>query len=199
MSDMPDAMETALYRSFWDDGLLDLLVGVALLAIGTAWSCDLVALGAVAPAMLVPLWAPLRAKLIEPRAGYVEFSLRRRERTARGLRSVLLLGTAVLALGIGGYVIARNGLSHPDAGRLVAGLPGALLALGGAIVAGLTGARRFLLHGLVLLCASIGAVSLAAGPAWPMLIGGATVALTGGILLARFLAGSARFEEDDRP
>ena len=85
---MEKTLEGRLFRRYWDDGLLDLLVGVGVLLIGIGWVCDQVALAAFTPALLVPLWRPLRARLVEPRLGAVEFAdkrVRRQRRHALGL------------------------------------------------------------------------------------------------------------------
>ncbi|NVJ69975.1 MAG: hypothetical protein HWE08_06460, partial [Alphaproteobacteria bacterium] len=55
-------MEGLLTRQFFDDGLLDMFVGVGLALIGIAWLSGLLALGAIVPAVMMQYWKPLRQK-----------------------------------------------------------------------------------------------------------------------------------------
>ena len=74
MRPISSALESRLFSHYWDDGLIDLLAGIAIVALGALWLADLVAVGAAVPAMLAVVWAPLRRALVAPRAGTVEFS-----------------------------------------------------------------------------------------------------------------------------
>ena len=94
-------LEIALFRSYWDDGLLDLLCGFGLLLIGLGWALDQVALAAALPALLVPLWGPLRRSLVEPRAGFVEFS----QRVLEGSYLLMETGQCVLSKKVKGIAI----------------------------------------------------------------------------------------------
>lgn len=190
-----NALEARLFRTYWDDGLLDLVAGIAVLSIGIGWWFEWAVLAAVAPALIWPLWAPLHRKLIEPRAGYVEFSRRRQQHTRRSLLLAVLLGIGAFLLGIGAFVyVMHRGMDSPYV-RIVPGIPAALLAGGALIGAQLTGARRFLGYGLALLAAAGLTAVFDLGPAAPMLFGGAVVTLCGLAMLVRFLRASARFEE----
>ena len=86
------SVESKIVKMFWNDGLIDILAGMGVFLIGIAWQFNYVVLGAVAPALLVPLWKPLRQKITEPNLGLVEFSDRQQVRN----RSFL-----VVAIGLG--------------------------------------------------------------------------------------------------
>ena len=88
-------MEARLFRTFWDDGQIDLFFGGAILGIGAFWDLELIPLGAVVPVVLAVLWSPLRRAIIEPRAGRAEFSV---ACSTRGRR--LLLGACGVGLGV---------------------------------------------------------------------------------------------------
>jgi hypothetical protein len=88
-------VEARLFRTFWDDGQIDLFFGGAILGIGAFWDLDLIPLGAVVPVVLAVLWSPLRRAIIEPRAGRAEFSV---ACSTRGRR--LLLGACGVGLGV---------------------------------------------------------------------------------------------------
>ena len=58
-------IENRVYRAYWNDGLLDMFGAIGILAIGVSWTFDFVVGGALAPALLVPLWGPFRQKFVE--------------------------------------------------------------------------------------------------------------------------------------
>ena len=138
-------LEHRAYRTLWQDGLLDLFVGIAIVCIGTSWVAGSPVLGAVVPALLVPLWQATRKRLVEPRVGYVEFSSERKGRERRSLGALLLLGVLMLVLGVAVYFVTRTDPSHLAhlAPAVIPALPAALMALGGVLVALLFGIRRF--------------------------------------------------------
>jgi hypothetical protein len=143
------AIERQVFRMFWDDGLLDVFAAVAVLAIGVAWAADLVVVGSIVPAVLVPLWQPLRQRLIEPRLGLVEFSEQRERRNRDRLRRTALFGVATLILAVALYFgRARLGSTAPVS--LLAGLPAVLLAVLAVATAFLTASPRFLAHAAIL-------------------------------------------------
>ena len=78
-------LEDNLFRSYWDDGILDLVCGIALIFVCVTWFFGAAYLigGSLVP--LVYLWFALRRWIVEPRAGFVEFSRRRKSGNLRGL------------------------------------------------------------------------------------------------------------------
>lgn len=197
MLDTPNRLEAELFKTWWDDGVLDLFFGLGLLIIGIGWWFDQPALAAIAPALLWIWVIPLRKAIVEPRAGYVEFSQTRETRVRRHLWLTLLLGLGTFALGIAVFVYIRP--QGMDAGqvkilqKIIPALPAALLAVGAFIGAQFTGAQRFIVYAMLLLAAAGLTLVYDLGPAVPMLIGGTVITLSGIILLIRFLRASARF------
>jgi len=202
MLDTPNRLEAELFKTYWDDGLLDLFFGLGLLVIGIGWWFDQPVLAAVAPALLWIWVMPLRKAVVEPRAGYVEFSQARETRVRRNLWLTILLGLGTFVLGIGVfvYVQSQGPSGGMDAGqikilqKIIPALPAALLAVGAFIGARHTGAQRFIVYTMVLLVAAGLTIVYDLGPAVPMLIGGTVITLSGMVLLIRFLRASARFE-----
>ena len=188
---LPDA---GLFRAYWDDGLLDVLCGLGVLVIGIGWTVNLSWLGVVQVPLWILLWAPLRRGIVEPKAGFVEFSLARRSRTARRLWRALALGVAVLILTA---LMLLTVSMERDAGfalrHLVAGFPAVLVAIGASLAGVLTGARRFHAYGLALLAGAAATIELSWGPAVPLLAVGAVVVVVGACLLARFLRASRAY------
>lgn len=176
MSEKMGAIESRVYRAYWNDGLLDVFAAVGVLAIGISWSFDAVVAGAVTPALLVPLWGPFRQRFIEPRLGTVEFSDARERTNRERLRLVLLLGVGAFALGVSLYFLRDRLALDPDV-SLIAGLPAFLLAVLAALTALLVSTGRFLAYAaLLILAGAIGATSgwepglILVSAAFPMLL-----------------------------
>ena len=191
---MSATIEERLFRSFWDDGLIDLFAGAGVLIVGLSWQLDLAVLGAVAPALLVPLWAATRRRLIEPRSGYAEFAAPRRARLQRGRWGALLIGLLAFVLGVVLYLFVTRRELEVGLESMVPALPALLLALGAAVSARAFSLPRFAVYSIVLAIA--GAVTVVAGlhPAPSMIAGGLVAALTGASLLARFLRANPKPE-----
>lgn len=196
MKPTANPVEATLFHSYWDDGLLDLLGGLGLLGLGIAWAFDLPLVGVALPAILIPLWEPLRRRIVEPRAGYVEFSRGRQASTNRGLLLTLASGAGVLALVLAVYALARDSATGLLGARAVQGLPATLVAVLAVLTGLLIGARRFALYGVVLVLAATGTILLEGGPAAPMMIGGVVVLVSGAALMSRFLSASADYSAE---
>lgn len=196
MTKARNLVERDLFRSYWDDGLLDLLCGLALLVTGLGWTSELGALAAIHVPLWVTLWAPLRRSIVEPRAGFVRFSSSRRKRNATSLRRTLALGIGTLVLLVVVYFVrGQQQWALPALERSISGLPAVLVAFAASLTGILTGALRFQVYGLVLLAAAAVTVWLDAGPAMPLVAGGALVVISGTTLLARFVSASRQYEE----
>ena len=192
---MPDharSLESRLFRQYWDDGLIDLLGGVGVAGIGLCWVLDVVAIGAVVPAVLAPLWKPLHRWLVEPRAGLVEFSDLRTGQIRRLGAAGLWLGLTLLA------VFAAVSLFAPsERGAtlqlLTPGLPAFLLGLLAALVGLGLGLPRFLAYAGLLAVCGVAVALTDAEPGVAMIAGGLLMAVNGARLLGRLL----RLEVED--
>ena len=178
--------EKRVYTAYWQDGSVDLFAGIGLTSIGIAWILDLVALGPIAPAVAVTLWAPFRQRVVEPRLGHVRFGAARRGRLKMAHLILVVLGCATLMLGVGAYLMRDRGGASADGPSedwvrlLVPALPGVLMALGAILSAGLFSIPRFALYALPLLAGGIIVVLIDGDP-------GVVMPLVGSVLLARFL------------
>jgi len=190
MANPQNPVESALFRSYWDDGLLDLFCGVGLLGVGIGFETDLVVFAALMPVVLTPLWRPFRAWLVEPRGGYVRFSQSRRSRSTRELRLTAMLGLAALILAVSLFFAIRINGESPLAAYLVPGLPAALVGIGLALGGWLTGARRFLWYAIALATAAVATIVVGGNPGAPLVAVGVIVVAIGAILLSRFLRDS---------
>ncbi len=179
-------LHSRVLKSSWSDGLLDVFAGVGVLLIGVSWQLDLAPLGSIAPALLIPVWQPLRAKLIEPRRGYMELGERAGLRLSRALWLMIIMGTGTLALGVAVYFYAAGGV--PLAGvTLIAGLPSALIGVAALVAGAVFGLTRFPFYaGVFLVCGAL-TILLGLEPGVGMIVGGAVAAASGLVVLTRFL------------
>lgn len=187
--------ETRLFQAYWDDGTLDLLAGGAVVLIGVGFMLELFLAEVVVLPLALAMWAVLRKRLVEPRAGYVEFSRRRRERTRHELLATVLVGAGVLALALALAVLVRRGMSIP--GAYVDALPASLVAVPAVLTSALTRAWRFVGYAAVLVVAGAGTVVAGTGPGLPLVVGGLVAWSVGLVLLLRFLAASRRYEASE--
>jgi hypothetical protein len=192
---MRQSPEVRLFRSYWEDGTLDLVAGASVVLIGFTYVFEQhVFVGVVLPLALVA-WMVVRRWVVEPRAGYVEFSRSRRERSGREVVGALAAGTGLLILALLGAMGVRSGGLVP--GDAVDALPALLIALGAGVAAGLTRAPRFGVYAALFVAVGAVTVWLGAAPGWPLAVGGFVTLASGTVLLARFLAASRRFQESE--
>ena len=197
MQPIPSALESRLFRHYWNDGLIDLFAGIALVALGALWWVDLVAVGAAVPAMLAMLWAPLRRALVAPRAGHVEFS---DARTGRNRQ--LLIGSALLGLLMLAAFVALQASTPARSADLLAvvapGIPAFLLAVLAAIAGWGLGLPRFLGYAAALCLAGAGVAWADARPEFAMFGAGVLVLASASWRLSRFLKVPVDLAEDGR-
>jgi len=179
--------EERVYRAYWQDGTMDLFAGLIAGTIGIAWLLDLVWLGPIAPVLLVPFWALLRRRVVEPRLGRVRFRPERTRRIRRGHLALLAVGLVALSAGLGLYVTTREAAPVEWTRRLVPALPAALLGLGCAVAALAFGLPRLGGYAVVFLLAGLSVAAADLDPGWALLGGGVATALAGVALLARFV------------
>jgi hypothetical protein len=186
MTSRTNALESHLFSSYWDDGLLDVFAGLGVVGISLFWTFDLVALGAIVPAILAVFWGPLRSRFVEPRAGFVEFSDARSQRTDRLLRGAVLLGIANLAVFVGLYIMVRSepGALLPLVGP---GLPAFLVAVAAVLAGWGLGLSRFLVYASVLCIGGFGVAAAGERPEVAMAVGGLAALVNGGWRFSRFL------------
>ena len=180
-----ESIEQEVYGSQHRDGLLDIFVGVGLLAIGISWLTDYAWTGAIVPALLVPLWRPLRSRITEPRGGRVEFGTERRRLERRKMALLFAGGVLTMLLAVAVFFwVDKRPFAWAD---YIAALPGVLLAAGAALVAGLFSVRRFLIYAMVLLVAGRTAVAIDVPPGQYMAEVGGFIIVVGLFLLVRFV------------
>ncbi len=182
-------LEKQVYHSLWEDGLIDIFVGIALVGLGSFWlSKETSAYGAIFIPILIPFWSVARQRITLPRLGEVSFSTERQATEHKKLGGMILLGTVVMAVGVVWFVIIRGGGPRPDwLAHSVAGLPAMLLAFGTMVTAFAIGQLRFFIYSAVLAASGVVVVLLSLRPGWGFLPAGIVALLTGAAHFYRFL------------
>lgn len=185
MANVLDKVEQKAFRSYWDDGLLDTMAGLGLVAIGASWWQDVAVIGAVFPAVVFTMWAPLRKKLVEPRLGYVEFSGDRELKSRSFKQGMTVFLTGTMLLGMAAFFLWNSG-EVPVFRRWVPGVPAILLGLMSLPFGIFTKCRRFYLYAAVLIAAGVVTVLMNYRPGPPIFGAGIIVTVSGVFLLIRF-------------
>ena len=188
------SMERRAYRASFDDGLLDLFIGVSLLGVGLIWLTDLAGIGGIIPVLLIPIWEPARRRLTARRTGYVRFSAARRSRERRNLVALAGLGTLFFLMGIGTFFLFEAGMSDATE-TIVPGLPTLLLAIGAFTAAGLYELRRSGWYGVLLALSASGVIAFEGHPGLGMAVPGALIVLIGGWLVVTYVRNNPLVEE----
>ena len=186
MRETMGAIEKQVFRTYWNDGLLDLFGAIAVLAIGVCWTYDLIVGAAIVPAVMVPLWVPIRRRFIEPRLGMVEFSDARDRHNAGRLKMVAALGVGTFFLAVVLYFL-RDRLGVSPAVTVVAGLPAMLLGLLATLTAFMISAFRYLAYAAVLVIAGISGALAGFEPGPIMSAAGVSLLLVAFVVVIRFV------------
>jgi hypothetical protein len=188
MSDVNlERLEERAWRESFSDGLIDLYFGLSLVWIGAAWLWfeSIAALAPILPAALAPVLIPLRARIIEPRFGYVRWTAPRRGWERHQLLGLLGLGIGALLLVA--LVVVAGGPDVTDSWALEAGLLAVLVLIPVVALAVVTGIHRLWVYAAVLLIGAVLVVMVDAEPGWPLLAAGVVATAIGAVLFARFL------------
>ena len=184
-------LERRAYRSTWEDGLLDLMLGAWIVSMGAMHGTEVDFVPALFVAVGVPLWMAGKRWITIPRIGLVRFGAERQREIRRGYGLLL----AVLLLTLFGGVLAYFTLAG-DAPRFPVRL------LFGTVVAGLIALVGFLFDirrlnlyaGAVFLAYAAGEV-LRSSQDLIVVFAGVAVVLCGAVILGRFLRKYPRQEQ----
>jgi len=184
-----DQIEKQAYQAIWEDGLIDIFVGLALFLIGVLWLSQDSAYGSFVAPILVPFWVVARKRISEPRMGVVNFSTERVASDNKKLLGLFLIGVMTLVIGVAWYFVGQHGgfFATLRGTNVIAGLPAVLLAIPATIVALAFGLRRFFVYAAVLLISALPVIFLDLRPGWALVPSGAWCIVAGGVLLTRFV------------
>lgn len=178
------ATEAKVFRSWWQDGVLDLIAGSCVTLIGLGWLAGFPLAGIAVPPIALTAWPILRRRITEPRLGQVRFAARRRRDMRFGMIAVLSLG-----LVLGGFVadLYRGGSDSQLLRWLAPAIPGSIVAALALSTAEALRLVRFVGYAAGFVAAALVVAALDADPGWALFAGGALVAASGARLLVRFL------------
>ena len=188
MTSQSESPSDRVFRAYWQDGSLDLFIGLALAAIGVGWLTNQVAITTpIIPVMAVPLCVAFRNRFIEPRLGRVRFDQPRRRQLRQAHVLLIAAGCLTLLLTVVGFFWFREPSSTvPGLGSMIAALPAALLGVGAILSALLFQIHRLALYGIACVAFGVVVALLHKEPGWSLLAGGCVTAIAGAVLLARF-------------
>jgi hypothetical protein len=189
VTNLPDLkeLEQRNYKATHSDGVIDVFVGMSMVAIGVTWIVIPNVLSVVTAGVAISISPMLawRRRFIEDRTGYVMFTEPRRlwERRIYTTAAVLFSGFMLLARPLGSLQPEDiDWMVGPDS--LVVWLVAAVLLLLGVQ----TKLTRLLVYSLVLTAAgTVPFVISTESFGWPLLISGAVIAAVGSALIGRFV------------
>jgi Ca2+/Na+ antiporter len=186
MNESVRSMEKSAFRSFWNDGLLDLMLGLVILAVGLSWWQEVAVMGAIFPAVCVSMWTPLRKRLVEPRMGYVEFSGERELKVRSFRHGLIAFFAGTMMLGAAIYML-WNRERIPEPAVWIAGFPLVLIGIPALFFAFFTQCRRYVFYAAILLLAAVQVVAMGLEPHEGLIASGIVITLCGAYIFFRFL------------
>ena len=182
-------LEQRAYLSYQQDGLLDLIIGFAILALGLNEAMD-TTIWTFVTLMLIIAYVPLKKRITFSRIGYVEFNVKRRRLNMFVVSAVIILVLVLLLVGMLVVLLPSN--TSPSA--LLLGIrqsPLMLYALLGFLGFGLagliSGIRRLYVYALLSVVITLSAHLLNLPIYVPFLVFSGIVLTIGTIYLVRFL------------
>lgn len=180
-------VERRIVRTYWDDGLLDILSGIVVVLIGIAWHFDLVPLGAVTPAMVVPFWKPLRRWITQPRLGHVEFLDAQTERYRSFLIWSFWIGCLTFCFSILFYFYVANTEQPISLEHWSPAIPAWLIAFALMLVSMVVLVRRFIYYTALFCLLGLLVAVFDQRPEVAMLVGGGAMIVGGALRLLAFI------------
>lgn len=179
-------LERRTWRYLGDDGLGDLMLGLAFACFGAGMVWDLGTFAAVAPALFVINWKPLHQRFIGPRRGIARLRPERRSFLESAMArmvtlQVMLVLTGVVIWQVMGQEAWRERLQNVM--PVVVMLPFPLIL---ALLGQWYDVPRFFAQAAILLLAILGCHVAGLVEGWPLLLSGALLTGHGSRQLLRF-------------
>jgi hypothetical protein len=182
-------LEQRAFQSYQQDGLLDLIIGAGILAMGLNEAMDST-IWTFVTFMLIVAYVPLKRRITIGRIGYAKFKVKRNRLNMQVVSAVVLAVLVMLLVGI--LFLLRGDASAPSGFLLgIRKSPLLLYALLGFMGFGLAGAisgiRRLLAYALISMGFFVSAHLLNPPIFVPFLFFGGAVLGTGSVLLLSFV------------
>jgi hypothetical protein len=180
-------LERRAYLSYQEDGIIDLLIGWAILAFGLNIAMD-TSIWTFLGWMPILFYVPLKNRITVPRLGYVTFDPNR-GRTGRIIGFLILGFLMLLVVGIVAFLFINRPPSPVIAwiraySLLFYGLVG---AIGFGLVGLISGIRRLFLYALLSLLFMGGGQLMGVAEYIPFFLLGGSILIIGAVLLTRFI------------
>jgi hypothetical protein len=153
-------IEKKTYRSYHQDGLIDIFVGFYILLFGAGILLNTMmdfstwfVIPAIFPAIMVPIWISFKKRITIPRIGYVKFGLRSANKLMAVILGLMVAGLGVfMVFGLGafmgqGWASTLRNLIFPNS-MIIIGVGAAIIS---SLFAYTMGLKRLYLYGLLTL------------------------------------------------
>ncbi|MHC4846735.1 MAG: hypothetical protein ACYTCU_11330 [Planctomycetota bacterium] len=183
-----DALEEQAFRSRYDNGLIDVFLGLFVLLFGLSISTEFGGLTAVWGAVCVSLYFPIQKSITEPRLGYAEFGPGRKAKMRqKHLLMSVALGVSMLG-GVAALLMSGDDAATRETMQKLGPIPfGAMLALMVVIGTVLLSIRRGYLYAALIFGAIAGGHLAGVDLRPSMIASGSVVTVCGVVCLTRFL------------
>lgn len=184
-----DTLEERVFRARFDDGLLDLFLGIFVLGMGLTLGTEYGGMAAIWGAVLFPLWAPLRQKITEPRLGWIEPGPRRKAsiRLRFGFMTLALSASALAGVVLW-LLHAQQDTNLKESLRALGPTPfHAMLALMIAVGAAMLELKRGFVHAGLVLVLGVAGFLLGGDIGEGLVAAGVVITIWGAVLMRRFL------------
>jgi len=181
-------LERESYMAYYRDGILDLLIGFALLGMSLFIMIGDASMGALLPVVAILMHPGLKKYVTQPRLGYVKFAPHREAQLKENKWQLTILFAVTAIVGVA-VSMAYSGDSDWQMWiRSLGAIPvGVVLAAAAAASGILYGVRRGLIYALVILVVFILGHTLSVHISFQLLVLGALFAMIGATLLWRFV------------
>lgn len=179
----------ARYLLYNQDGMLDVFIGLGIIAAGFFIRTELVWMLAILIPALLPAWQLFRKRFLQQRIGELDFDPQKQARSQRLLLYITLLFGVLVLAGVGVFFAfeAGDGTSNNWARDYFLVISGGVFGILWFVAAILLRVKRYFLYGV--LCAAGLATSQFTGIGFPLalILIGSAISLIGTLILIRFI------------
>lgn len=185
-------LERRTWRYLGDDGLGDLMLGLAFACFGAGMVWNLGTFAVVAPALFVMNWKPLHQRFIVPRRGIARLRPERQRFLKSAMARTVALQVLLVLTGVVIWII----MDQEAAGQRWKNIMPVIVMLPFPLILALLGkwfdVPRFFAHAAVMLLTILGLHLAGLAEGWPLLISGALLIGHGALQLLRFFRAHPR-------
>lgn len=190
-------LERESYIAYYRDGILDLLVGFALLGMSLFIMIGNASMGALLPVVAILLHPGLKKTVTRPRLGYVKFAPHREERLRANMRQLTTLFTVTTLAGVVVAWAYAGESSWQMWVRNLGAIPVGIVIAAAAVALGtLYGVKRGVVYALVIIAVFTLGHLLYVHLSVQLMILGGMMTTVGAVLLVRFVKRYPRLPQE---